>query len=1141
MKKFYFLLALLLFIANVSYTQWSPADLTNPAYTTGPYAESSLKLVGQCTWFVYGRIQETGLIPKAVLEQATNRNGRRGIFLGNANTWHLDAQSAGLATGTIPYPGAIAVWYTNNQNHIAFVEKTSPLMVTESNSYPTVGYNVVIAIDSTELRQSYSQSSSVLWKMPRFTVMRVDSGPISNENYQWFKLSGNGREGWSAWLEADASGPAKQNSFWWNFTRIHLSATTPLSKSSPDVYIYPHPQPISPTDGATDVPLTVTFQWKAVGGATYRGATYRLEVSRNSSFTDLVVDISLSSNTYTAQLSPNTKYWWRVHIGSNKSSGWPGWSFTTTTTLTPTLSVNPTSLDFGNVPVGTSSNPLSYTITGSNLTSDVVINAPSGFEISTSSGGPYGSSLTLTPSSGSIGTTIYVRFSPISVRSYSGDITNQSSGITKYVSVTGIGIQPTFSQEWIVFTSGRYIQCLIEEGEYLWVGTDGGGLVRLNKSTGEFIVYDKWNSKLPNNDVLAIAIDGEGNKWIGTAGGLAKFDGVNWTVYNTSNSGLPYDWVYSIAIDGQGNKWIGTYGGGLAKFDGVNWIVYSTSNSGLPDNRIWTIAIDEQGNKWIGTSGGLAKFDGVNWTVYNTSNSGLPNNYVYKVVIDRYGDKWVGTWGGGLAKFDGVNWTVYKTSNSGLPSNTVYAIAIDGQGNKWIGTAGGLAKFDGVNWTVYKTSNSGLPSNTVYAIATDGQGNKWIGTAGGLAKFDGVNWTVYNTSNSGLPGNNVSAIVINALKDKWIGTDGGLAKFDGVNWTVYNTSNSGLPYDWVYAIAIDGQGNKWIGTNGGGLAKFDGTSWTVYNTSNSGLPSNWVYSIAIDGQGNKWIGNWFGGLTKFDDVSWTVYNTSNSGLPNNYVYKVVIDRYGDKWVGTWGGGLAKFDGVNWTVYNTSNSGLLSNYVLSIAIDGQGNKWIGTRGGGLAKFDGVNWVVYNTLNSGLPSNWVSVITMDDQGNKWVGTWGGGLAKFDGINWTVYNTSNSGLPDDWIDAITIDSQGNKWIGTRGGGLAVYREGGVILPVEVKEKSNEIPTNFALYQNYPNPFNPSTTIEFDIPERTNVKLIVYDILGREVETLIDKELEPGKYKINYTATNLPSGVYFYTLRTPKFTKTNKMLLIK
>jgi hypothetical protein len=297
-----------------------------------------------------------------------------------------------------------------------------------------------------------------------------------------------------------------------------------------------------------------------------------------------------------------------------------------------------------------------------------------------------------------------------------------------------------------------------------------------------------------------------------------------WIVYNTSNSGLPSDDVRAIAIDGQGNKWIGTYGGGLAKFDGVNWTVYNTSNSRLPSNYVWAIAIDGQGNKWIGTyNGGLAKFDGVNWTVYNTSNSGLPDYSVFAIAIDGGGNKWIGTWGGGLAKFDGVNWTVYNTSNSGLPDNDVRAIAIDGQGNKWIGTyGGGLAKFDGVNWTVYKRTNSNLPSDSIYAIAIDEQGNKWIGTYyGGLAKFDGVNWTVYNTSNSGLPYDIVRAIAIDGWGNKWIGTiNGGLAKFDGVNWTVYKTSNSGLPNNWVRTIAIDGGGNKWIGTNGGGLAVY---------------------------------------------------------------------------------------------------------------------------------------------------------------------------------------------------------------------------------------------------------------------------------------------------------------------------------
>jgi len=158
------------------------------------------------------------------------------------------------------------------------------------------------------------------------------------------------------------------------------------------------------------------------------------------------------------------------------------------------------------------------------------------------------------------------------------------------------------TQEWIHFTSGKNISCLADEGNYIWVGT-GDGLVKLNKTTGELTVYDKWNSNLPNKYISAIAIDRQGNKWIGTAGGLAKFDGVNWTVFNTSNSNLPYNDVWAIAIDGQGNKWIGTRWGGLAKFDGVNWTVFNTSNSNLPNDIVYSIVIDEQGNKWIGTAG----------------------------------------------------------------------------------------------------------------------------------------------------------------------------------------------------------------------------------------------------------------------------------------------------------------------------------------------------------------------------------------------------------------------------------------------------------------------------------------------------------------------------------------------------------
>ncbi len=203
--------------------------------------------------------------------------------------------------------------------------------------------------------------------------------------------------------------------------------------------------------------------------------------------------------------------------------------------------------------------------------------------------------------------------------------------------------------EWINYGCTP-ITCTAVEGDDLWIGTNGGGLTKYNKITGERTFYTTSNSGIPDNVILSIAIDNEGIKWIGTSGGLAKFNGTDWVIYNTSNSGLPDNDVWAIAIDNEGNKWIGTYQSGLAKFNGTDWIVYNKSNSGLPDNEIYSLAIDGEGNKWIGTWNGLAKFDGQEWIVYNTANSGLLDNYIRTIAIDNEGNIWIGTNYGGLAK-----------------------------------------------------------------------------------------------------------------------------------------------------------------------------------------------------------------------------------------------------------------------------------------------------------------------------------------------------------------------------------------------------------------------------------------------------------------------------------------------------------
>jgi len=83
--------------------------------------------------------------------------------------------------------------------------------------------------------------------------------------------------------------------------------------------------------------------------------------------------------------------------------------------------------------------------------------------------------------------------------------------------------------------------------------------------------------------------------------------------------------------------------------------------------------------------------------------------------------------------------------------------------------------------------------------------------------------------------------------------------------------------------------------------------------------------------------------------------------------------------------------------------------------------------------------------------------------------------------------------------------------------------------------------LYQNYPNPFNPTTKIEFDLPKQSKVTLKIFNLLGQEIADLMNKNLAAGKYSVDFNASNLPSGIYFYKLTTEQNIYTRKMLLIR
>jgi hypothetical protein len=131
--------------------------------------------------------------------------------------------------------------------------------------------------------------------------------------------------------------------------------------------------------------------------------------------------------------------------------------------------------------------------------------------------------------------------------------------------------------------------------------------------------------------------------------------------------------------------------------------------------------------------------------------------------------------------------------------------------------------------------------------------------------------------------------------------------------------------------------------------------------------------------------------------------------------------------------------------------------------------------------------------------------------------------------------------WIDSTLQNGKFYVVAGTFGRSIWVRDISGDD-PIGIVPVSNNIPERFQLNQNYPNPFNPVTNIIFDVAKTTDVKLVIYDLLGKEVETLVNKQMQPGTYKTDWNAAEFPSGIYFYKLTTEDgFVETKKMILVK
>jgi ligand-binding sensor domain-containing protein/signal transduction histidine kinase len=530
--------------------------------------------------------------------------------------------------------------------------------------------------------------------------------------------------------------------------------------------------------------------------------------------------------------------------------------------------------------------------------------------------------------------------------------------------------------------------------------------------------HEVWLTEngLPQNTVHAIAQTKDGYIWIGTEEGLARFDGVKFTVFDKQNTPqLKSNYIRALLADRQGALWIGTAEGLLRMLNGSFTIF--TTNEGLPSNTIQAIYEDREGNLWVATATGLGLFKSGSLTTFTTKER-LIGGSIQALFEDAEGALWIATpYGVGRVK-DGrfTNFTV----RDGLGSNSVRAITQDRDGRLWFGSLGGLTSFSRGRFTTYTTRDA-LPNDRIISLHVDREGSLLVGTAGGLCRFSDGRFTVFNSGDA-LATSTILSLLEDLEGNLWIGTEsGGINLLKDTKFTTY-TARNGLSNDVIKSLYEDHQGNMWIGTDGGGLNLLKDGKLSVY-TTRDGLSSNVVLALFGDDAGNLWAGT-PDGLNRFSQGKFTIF-TAADGLANNDVRSIRADHRGDLWIGTRGGLTRMKNGVFRTF--TEVDGLPNDLITTLYEDTKGNIWVGT-GGGLSRLTNEEFTTLTTRD-GLSSDAVISLYEDSEGTLWIGTNGGGLNRLKDGQLNAYTTRN-GLLDDVVFRILEDGRNNLWLSCRKG---------------------------------------------------------------------------------------------------------------
>ncbi len=588
-------------------------------------------------------------------------------------------------------------------------------------------------------------------------------------------------------------------------------------------------------------------------------------------------------------------------------------------------------------------------------------------------------------------------------------------------------------------------------------------------------LFQHWSTEqgLVHEIVTALAQDGDGYIWVGTQGGLSRWDGYRFKHYQQNPkdpNSLPDSYVEVLHTDRLGRLWVGTSSAGLAMYDKVKdqFVVYRAGRPGLSPGlshvAVHALLDDDSNGLWIGTAAGI---DHLQFSTNKIESTPMKSG-VTALMIDKKGYFWAGTRQSLLRrKPNSRAWEVQSLPFADGKAAQISFLMQDAQGVIWLGSRqygawflpSDANKFVPVEEKA-KPGSTALTREWVTHIINLGPDQIWIGTFGhGIVAWDSTRQIMRRIVNeasipASLAHNNIMAMLRDRSGLLWLGGHRGLQMFDPQQTSVISLLGGHRP-DGVSDVDVRcvleaADGRIWLGLGNNGVDIFDARQGRVgalridQTRPLSALPPGRVNALAQDNKGQVYIGT-DRGLYQADADGSNLHRLAIRERASEEGVRALFFDGKTLWVGTSSDGLWQYhaaaDGGPASFWRPPGLENLSDARVSVILsDGFDGLWVGTRNGlnRVLPYKEPQKILAEPADSqALAASLISDLLIDKKGRLWVASQGGGIAimqNLDGKPRFQRLGLSEGLPNMNVDKILSDQNGQIWASTDAGLVSI-----------------------------------------------------------------------------------------------------------